>query len=326
MIRFNKILVPTDFSEGAEKAYAAAQQISSIFGGKIDFLHVVPTLTYLNESMKKMGVPIDMDQDLYPHIFRDSRHKMEKLMEDYISDNSRGEVDVITDRKAAMAITAYAKKHNYDLIVMGAKGSHATPMMRGNVTERVIRKSTVPVFSTNERVDAQNIHNIVVSTDGSHMSMSAFPMAVALARVFDASVTLFHVIELYGGQKVTPKFAHKDEKASTYEFLITELQSFLEQQRIESILIHRSGVMFEDHAILTDGRESRSIELHTVIEKGISAHVELGAYVNEKADLLLTATHGHSGLAHFFLGSTAEKVALHVSKPVITVRPDDSLF
>ena len=326
MIRFNKILVPTDFSEGAERAYAAAQQISSIFGGKIDFLHIVPTLTYLSESMKKMGVPIDMDQDLFPHIFRDSRHKMEQLMEDYISENSRGSIDVRTDRKVAAAITTYAKENHYDLIVMGAKGSHGTALTRGSVTERVIRKSSVPVFSTNTRVDAQSMSNIVVSTDGSQRSLSAFPMAVALAQVFDASVTLYHVIELYGSHKVTPKFNHKDEQVSTYEFLINELQTFLDEQRIESIHLHRTGVTGEDQITITDGRTTDTLDLHTVIQKGITAHVELEAYVNEHGDLLLTATHGHSGLAHFFLGSTAEKVALHVNKPVITIRPNDKLF
>jgi nucleotide-binding universal stress UspA family protein len=34
------------------------------------------------------------------------------------------------------------------------------------------------------------------------------------------------------------------------------------------------------------------------------------------------ATHGHSGLAHLILGSTAEKVAQYVKKPVLTVRPE----
>jgi len=38
------------------------------------------------------------------------------------------------------------------------------------------------------------------------------------------------------------------------------------------------------------------------------------------------ATHGRSGFAHLILGSTAEKVAQYVSKPVITVRPEEKDF
>jgi len=83
-------------------------------------------------------------------------------------------------------------------------------------------------------------------------------MAVALAQVFEASITLYHVIELYGNHKVTPKFNHKDEQASTYEFLIHELQTFLEEQRIESIEIHRTGVTGEDQISITAGRPRKN--------------------------------------------------------------------
>jgi len=44
MITFNKILVPTDFSKGAEGAYTVAQKIAKKISGKIDFIHIVPTL------------------------------------------------------------------------------------------------------------------------------------------------------------------------------------------------------------------------------------------------------------------------------------------
>ncbi|NBC05211.1 MAG: universal stress protein, partial [Bacteroidetes bacterium] len=44
------------------------------------------------------------------------------------------------------------------------------------------------------------------------------------------------------------------------------------------------------------------------------------------ADIVMMATHGHSGFAHLILGSTAEKVAQYVKKPVITIRPDEDEF
>ena len=64
MIKLKKILVPTDFSKGAEVSYSVAQSIADTFGGVIDFIHVIPTLTYLNESIKKLGVPLDMNKDI----------------------------------------------------------------------------------------------------------------------------------------------------------------------------------------------------------------------------------------------------------------------
>ena len=40
-----------------------------------------------------------------------------------------------------------------------------------------------------------------------------------------------------------------------------------------------------------------------------------------KADLLCISTHGRTGLAHFLLGSVAEKIVRHALCPVLTVRP-----
>jgi universal stress protein A len=40
-----------------------------------------------------------------------------------------------------------------------------------------------------------------------------------------------------------------------------------------------------------------------------------------RADLIVMATHGRSGLPHFFLGSVAEKVVREAQCPVLTVRP-----
>ena len=37
-------------------------------------------------------------------------------------------------------------------------------------------------------------------------------------------------------------------------------------------------------------------------------------------DLIIISTHGHTGLSHVFLGSTAERVVRHAECPVLTIR------
>lgn len=326
MIRFNKILVPTDFSKGAEGAYSAAQKIADIFGGKVDFLHVVPTVKYLNESLKRLGAPVDIDKDVFPKVFEEAEHKLKKGMTQYLKDKNMGEYKVVTDRKPSETIANYASKNDYDLIVIGAKGADETSFMRGSTTEKVIRKSKVPVFSIEGRLDASKIKNIVIPTDASKISFAAFPMAVALADTFKAKLTLLHVVELYGKTSPVGGKTPKGELVGIYESLIDMLNTFLDEQGIDSVHVQRSGVVFEDEVTISDGENSRSVPLNTKILKGISAHYEIESYTAESADMLIMATHGHSGFAHLVLGSTAEKVAQYVSKPVITVRPDKSLF
>lgn len=327
MITLNKILVPTDFSEGAEQAYSVAQNIADTFGGTIDFIHIIPTLKYVNESIKRLGVPLDMNKDIYPKVIDHAEEKLQAGMKEHLKDKNRGKYFVKIERKPSETITRFASENGYDLIVMGAKGRDQSKMLRGTVTERVIRRSKVPVFSVNTRFDTKEIKNIVMPTDTSELSISAFPLAVSLADTFGARLTLYHVIELYGSiSEDIPRTPGKGEMVSIYEAMVERINNYLSKQKLEDIHIQRTGVMFEDEITITDGDEGRTIPLFTKIEKGVSAHYEIENYTDEEADLVIMATHGHSGFAHLILGSTAEKVAQYVKKPVITVRPKEDDF
>lgn len=329
MIKLNKILVPTDFSKGSEIAYSVAQNVSNTFGGKVDFIHVIPTFKYFNESIKSLGVPLDINKDIYPKIIDESELKLQKAMDHYLKDKNKGKPIVKVERKPAEKITEYAAKHGYDMIVMGTRGKDETRFVRGGVTERVIRKSKVPVFSVDSRFDKNKVKNVVMSTDSSELSLAAFPLAVAIADAYNADLTLFHVIELYGyrPEEITIN-SKKGETVSIYEGIINRVNEYLNKRKFDNIHVQRTGVTFEDQVIITNdkGEKGKTINLHTKIERGISAHIEIESYASDQADLVVMATHGHSGFAHLILGSTAEKVAQYVKKPVITIRPDESDF
>src|SRR5690625_7652726 len=86
------------------------------------------------------------------------------------------------------------------MIVLGARGRDESKFLRGGVTERVIRRSRVPVFSVDRHFKKEVVENVVMTTDSSELSIAAFPLAVAIADMYGASLTLFYVIELYGGR------------------------------------------------------------------------------------------------------------------------------
>ncbi len=48
----------------------------------------------------------------------------------------------------------------------------------------------------------------------------------------------------------------------------------------------------------------------------LMAQAEIGA------DLIVMATHGRTGISHFFLGSVAERVVRESPRPVLTIRPE----
>lgn len=322
MKTFKKILVPTDFSDGAAAAYSYAQKVAEKYGAKIDFIHIIPLGKYLSESIKKLGVPFDMDKDLFPHIIDEAEHQMKELMNDYIREGNRGEVLARVDRKPSEAIAETAKSQKYDMVIMGARGRHDTEILKGNITEKVIRYSKVPVLSVDKEMPSGGVKRILMPTDTSEVSFLSLPWVLSVAEVFDAEITLFHVIELYGTlSENIPHDPGESEISVIYDSILNGIDDFLKKTGADNVRLERGEEEFEDQLVVSDDGSSRTIPLHTHITKGVSAHYEIETFARENADLVVMTTHGRTGLAHIFLGSTTEKVAQYGGLPVLTVRP-----
>lgn len=322
MNTIKRILVPTDFSKRAESAYHCAQQIASTYGARVDVMHVIPTFKYFNDSISELGMPLDLNEDVYPTIQKESANKLTKTLNDYIDENNRGETIVQIDRKPSRAITEMAGTDEYDLIVMAAKGKHDTEMLRGSTTEKVIRTSKIPVFTVDSKFSSENVQRILLPTDGSELSFEALPLALTLAGTYGATITLFHVTELHGNKlEFEPKFPEKPDQVNIYEALMDVLDEYLEEHGSGRVALQRGEKEFEDSLVVTENGSERSMQLNTVIEKGFSVRQAIEEHAQEYADLVVMATHGHTGLTHLFLGSTTERVAQYLDMPVVTIRP-----
>ncbi|MGM0545300.1 MAG: universal stress protein [Bacteroidota bacterium] len=327
MKAIKKILVPTDFSENAQLAYRHAQEIAHRVGAKVDFIHIIPTLTYFHKSLSNMQAPLNLDDEIYPSAQKEAIHQIQSAMDDYIAGETKGEAVCKVDRKPSIAIAEYARQNNHDLILMASKGHHKSNLMRGSTTNKVVRHSSVPVFTVDEGLNAEGLKEIMVPTDGSALSFSALPMALTFAKIYDADITFYHVQEMYGSPLDSE--AHnpqKTDKQNIYELLMDRLDDYLSSEGIENITIARGEADFRDQFVVSDNASSFRIDTYTAIERGVSAHLGIEEYAAEHADVVVMATHGHSGFAHLLLGSTTEKVAQSLSTPVVTIRPDMELL
>lgn len=322
MKQIKKILVPTDFSEHSIAAYKHAQQIAKQFGAKIDLVHIIPTLKYFHESISQLGAPISMESDLYPKIQEETTEKLQEIMEEHFDEEHRGETIRQIERTASSKICDIAERGGYDLIVMASKGEHGTNLLRGSTTEKVVRHSRVPVFTVDTDLTSESLKRILLPSDGSDISFSALPIALSLADIYDAEIILFHVIELYGdplqSEAHNPKMS---DEQNIYTKLIDHLEDFLASSEFDNVGVKRHEDDFKDEFVVTEGASTKSINMETIVKKGVSAHLAIEDYANENADVVVMATHGHTGLAHFFLGSTTEKVTQHLTIPVLTVKP-----
>ena len=226
MFNIKRILVPTDFSENAVAAYNPAHQIAQRFGARVDFIHIIPTMQYFHESMRSLGAPLDMEKNLYPKIQKESSGRINKLMDDYLKPENKGEGIIEIAAKPSREIARFAEEGGYDLILLAANGRHESELLRGRITEKVIRYSSVPVLSTDQS-NLDGIKNILVPTDGSRTSLKGLPLTISLALKFSAGITLFHVQELYGtAMGSAQKNPLKSNNENIRDVIYTELEAF----------------------------------------------------------------------------------------------------
>ncbi len=133
---FDRILVPVDFADYSVKAIGVAKSLLAP-DGRLVLQHVVETA--LHPSFYAGGVTrmFQLDPELPGRI----REKLSSM-------GVAGAELVVTEGEVAPEIVAAAEKHDAEMIVMGTLGATGLDhVLMGSVTERVVRKASVPVLA-----------------------------------------------------------------------------------------------------------------------------------------------------------------------------------
>ena len=128
---------------------------------------------------------------------------------------------------------------------------------------------------------------ILVATDFSDGSLVALRFAAQLARATGGRLHVAHILTLHGGDP-----AAAEERMPTW--VPADIADLVEERRLERALTAELGIL----------QAARDVH----------------------ADLIVIGTHGRKGLAHVFVGSTAERVVQLAPIPVLTVRHPDHVF
>jgi len=148
-----------------------------------------------------------------------------------------------------------------------------------------------------------SLKHILVPVDFSQCSLKALQYAVAFARQFKASITLLYVVQQY--------YLPGDFTGGLdYSALEREIEENSARE-LEAIANQQVGKKAPWKVLLRMGRPVDQIS-------------QVADELN--VDLIILATHGHTGLKHVVLGSTAENVVRHAPCPVLTVRVNEHEF
>lgn len=181
------------------------------------------------------------------------------------------------------------------------QASSATAAARGNLIGEADQpsKSFPPL----------HLRKLLVPTDFSANSKKALIYAVRLAQRNNSSLVLFHVFEL-------PEFVRQVPQDYSYE-------SHEETRKQCDTAMRRSA---ETLGMLSEVAKGSNIQIETSQRLG-TPYEEIVKFAKEKeVDLIVIATHGYTGLNHFLLGSTAERVVRLAPCPVLVVRQEERDF
>lgn len=138
---YDDILVPTDGSEGVEEAVEHARDLAGKYDARVHVLYVVNTSTY-------SSLPADSNWESIVSALEEEGERSTSDLAQRLEDSGVEVVREVVDGVPHHEILGYADENGVDLVVMGTHGKTGLDrLLLGSVTEKVVRKSEVPVLT-----------------------------------------------------------------------------------------------------------------------------------------------------------------------------------
>lgn len=177
---FSRILVPTDFSSGSDKAWALAQKMAASFGAELVLLHVLPATPLdvekqleteerkaelrSRQAEHQLGIP-RADDEVTPAArvfegpftrsvlreFSPQGRAWAEVLEEWADRGRHAGAKVRTVLRVGVAyreVVAEATESKADLVLLATHGrGEIHRLLVGSVADRVIRMAPCPVFT-----------------------------------------------------------------------------------------------------------------------------------------------------------------------------------
>lgn len=319
---FERIFVPLDGSERAERALPVAAHLARASGGSITLLRVATG--GIDAAWSAMEAPIVMQEAIDVERARAANYLARIAASPDLAGLS-AQTDVRSGVPAECILSA-AREQRADLIILGSHGETGFKRwILGSVAQHVTRHSPVPVLVLHERggiptrlspEDTQPMR-ILVALDGSPLAESALAPAAYLSAALSAPqqgalhlalvLPLRHLID-NGEVGILPEARKQAEiQARAYLDRITQRLSKGELAPL-NLQVTSSIAIQGDVAEALIGMA----ETGAFLESGETFH---GCYV------LALATHGRSGVERWVMGSVTERILGATILPLLIVRP-----
>ncbi|NQU97716.1 MAG: universal stress protein [Chloroflexi bacterium] len=311
---FDRILVPLDGSEHAERICGWVMGFAKTIGAEVELFAVVnPARLTVPEAGARRSAEAPVESEAGPQVVDPA---VEQALR-YLEHRALGyeEIGVKAATKAVVGnpaeeIVKRAASAEIDMIAMATRRESALARgILGSVTDRVLHNTPVPLLtirpqdgpSTFAKTGRPGI--IVVPLDGSEVSERAVPVALFLAKASGAEVIFLQALpppyvaagEL-GVHFYTSDYVMSEEREEVFRYL----SAFVERAREEGV------------------------EATVRAPVGTAAACIVESIENQPGGLVVMSTHGASGFKRWVVGSVADKVIRSSGRPVLVLPSRDA--
>lgn len=292
-IRIRRVLIATDFSEAAERAARRALAVAPS-ASTICLLHVVPEGP-LARIREVLGSPVD--EQVRETAVDSARERMTELRERLAPGFSGMLATEVVEGDPRTAVSAYARTHQFDLVVAGARGEQgSTGLVPGTAAQKVVRTADRPVLLVRGAGSpGQGYRRVLAAVDFSGLSRRALEWALTLSP--QAEVSVLNVVEL------------PYERSIDYEAISGEIA---ERYRNEG----RARAQGELEALLGDVSDPRC---RSLVREGDPARVVMAQARSLGAELVAVGSRGLGGWSASLMGSVSLRLLQQGESDLLTV-------
>jgi nucleotide-binding universal stress UspA family protein len=301
---FRSILVPLDGSPLAEQAVPLAASIAQRGGGKLrlTLVHELPPAP-VDTAAAKLFTSVEVATR------KSERAYLRGIQSRLRERGTRLSSAVTLTGAPASALAQYAQDLGIDLVVMATHGRGGIRRAwLGSVADHLIRTLEVPVLLVRPAEGRAlpdhrpGVGQILVPLDGSPLAEEALDAAAALARIWDAEVTLLQVVRpvLLSTDPALPL-------SSAYDEELTAMCRRQAQDYLDDVVERMRGQGLRATGVAVLGWNT--------------ADAILDVARPERVAVVALATHGRGGLRRLALGSVADKLVRGADVPVLVYRP-----
>jgi nucleotide-binding universal stress UspA family protein len=305
---YDRILVPLDGSPLAEQVLPYVSRISLGLGIPVYLFQV---LDAVNERLA------DPAHGLYTSAIADGLHDNAIDYLNSVKRNMSGK-EITTDAyegNAVSSIIEEADKSPGSLVAMSTHGrSGVTRLLMGSATDNVLHHTKNPMLIVRGHRDGEptldtNLETIIVPLDGSPLAEQVLPHVAALANALNLKVTLVRAAATSEQFRAVTGFQQIDGITGLHFKNFETMTQAAGSQAADYIKeqedsLRRQGVTSVDYKIVP----------------GSAAQVIVDVALATPDNMVAMTTHGHSGPAHWTLGSVTDRVVRHSGDPVLVIR------